>query len=161
MRVRGISILTGSVQVDGILLPCVAKSQATFSIPHEQSPRLFFTPHSSNKKTVLRDGFSVGCAGERNRTPDLCLEGRCFTTKLHPRNEYLERFDMRLTKESFFAQINKCIYQFVQKMILGKLCLHAYQVISDERAVVSKIHPSSTSTSLALILIFFQQKRGF
>ncbi len=25
------------------------------------------------------------CAGEKNRTPDRCLEGSCFTTKLHPR----------------------------------------------------------------------------
>ncbi len=25
------------------------------------------------------------CAGEKNRTPDYCLEGSRFTTKLHPR----------------------------------------------------------------------------
>ena len=27
------------------------------------------------------------CAGEKNRTPDYCLEGSRFTTKLHPRSE--------------------------------------------------------------------------
>lgn len=36
------------------------------------------------EKTVTWDGFSIGCAGERNRTPIHCLEGSCFTTKLHP-----------------------------------------------------------------------------
>ena len=44
----------------------------------------FFTPHCNNRKTIPKDGFSVGSAGERNRTPDYCLEGSRFTTKLHP-----------------------------------------------------------------------------
>lgn len=44
----------------------------------------YFTPHCRQQKSHHKDGFSVGSAGERNRTPDLCLEGRCFTTKLHP-----------------------------------------------------------------------------
>ncbi len=27
---------------------------------------------------------ALNCAGEKNRTPDYCLEGSRFTTKLHP-----------------------------------------------------------------------------
>mgnify|MGYP006445637407 CR=1 FL=1 len=68
VRVRGIEAYSFSTGCQDFV-SLRHKTWATFSIPHEQSPRLFFTPHCSNRKTVLSDGFSVGSAGERNRSP--------------------------------------------------------------------------------------------
>jgi hypothetical protein len=52
------------------------------SILHESAAGHFLHPHEQKRR---HEGahFCIR-AGEKNRTPDLCLEGRCFTTKLHP-----------------------------------------------------------------------------
>ena len=56
---------------------------AAFDSSRKQSSLL--TSPFSHKKNRHKVGFSYTCAGEKNRTPDHCLEGSCFTTKLHPR----------------------------------------------------------------------------
>jgi hypothetical protein len=40
----------------------------------------------SAPKTLATPVFIDG-AGRRNRTDDLCVEGRCFTSKLYPRHQ--------------------------------------------------------------------------
>ena len=65
---------------------------AAFDSSRKQSSLLASPAHYVSTKKPLKGLFwKHMCAGEKNRTPDYCLEGSRFTTKLHPRFEYTKR----------------------------------------------------------------------
>jgi len=88
VRVRGIETYSFSTPIGWIVSQAHNPVQSGFDSSRNMPPACFFTPHSTNK-IAAPDGAAIllNCAGERNRTPDYCLEGSRFTTKLHPRSE--------------------------------------------------------------------------
>ena len=59
----------------------------------------------------------IPCAGEKNRTPDYCLEGSRFTTKLHPRVNVACIHSAGIILASNALVVNRLA------ILLAKLCL--------------------------------------
>ncbi len=64
---------------------------------------------AATEKPPLRAAFHVGCAGEKNRTPNYCLEGSRFTTKLRPQVKHPAVQHLRASIANKLNNINQAL----------------------------------------------------
>jgi hypothetical protein len=109
VRARRIETYSFSTPIGWIVSQARNPAQSGFDSSRKCVKALPSLRTAATEKPPLRAAFHVGCAGEKNRTPNYCLEGSRFTTKLRPQMKNNTVLHLRASIAELFDNINQAL----------------------------------------------------